>query len=101
MKNLSQVEREFYQVRVTGANTLMPFGELKRTYLVSQVGAASSGERITSLTKRWLIKLIVDNSGTPSGDSTSDLLKQAVAVLGYTVSQYTGDNWRELFTRLP
>lgn len=98
MANLSDIERQYYARKVTGATPQTPFGQLKKEFLASQVG---EGRYWPNQMRNWLRKLVNDNGGTPRGNNTSDLLKQALAALGIAQSTSINENMRNLFINLP
>lgn len=90
---LTQIEREWFQTRVTGATSTTPLNHLKRTYYVEDIGDAgiTSGTRLAELEARWLRKYITDQGDTPS-DWDGDLWKQAVVSAGGAPTKYENGN---------
>jgi len=105
MKNLTQLEREYFVRKVGGALPTEPLENLKRRYFVSFLAGSypvSSSVSIGELESNWLIKVIVDAGGTVNDeDDYSALWKIAVVELGKTPSKYLADNQKIFFLHAP
>lgn len=93
MADSTDIQRRWFLTRVTGATPQASLADLKRTYWFNQslTGPYEEQER------QWLRKIIRDNSGAPVGNSTAELLKQALSALGVTPAAEVTENWLRLF----
>jgi hypothetical protein len=99
--NLGALQRQWFARHLSGVTAQTPLNDLKRRYFVSQIGGASANvQDLNDMEVQWFRKLINDNGGTPSGMYPPDLLKQALAALGFTVTKYDNQNRINLFQNL-
>lgn len=96
MKNLQQLEREYFVRKVGVAIPTEPLNNIKRRYFVSFLtGVTNVGPHVPfyDLEFYWLTKVITDGGGVLTGDEDySALWKIIVAQLGKTPSKYRADN---------
>lgn len=91
--NLGAVERTWFAKRVTGQSATTPLNDLKRLYLVAQIGGpAADVNALNDLERQWVRSLIVANGATPQGDKLSDLWTQLVASAGFRASKFLREN---------
>lgn len=92
----SEIERAFYVREVGGADPQEPLANIKRRYY-STLLTVNSSDKMGTLEQNFLKYIITSNLGTPSGTYVTDLLKQALSILGIEVSRNVEQNWRNLY----
>ena len=97
---LSELERTWFQQKLTGANARTPLGELKKLYYLSVVGSGYSGtSTLRELEIAWIKVRIVDAGGTPTATKyESTLWRELIAALGQTPSRFTEENKKLFFS---
>lgn len=91
--NLSELERNFYQQRVTGALPSTRLNEAKRVFFQAQLTTANN--KLEDLEARWLRAVIVAKGATPSSTShLGTLYREAVVALGVTPVNVFSENKR-------
>ena len=90
----SEIERNFFEQRVTGAARTDSLALLKRRYW----GGLSLTGDYADMERKWLRKIITDNAQTPTATFyISILLSQALSALGVALSKSQAENWIRLF----
>lgn len=88
--DLSQIEREFYQTRLTGASAQTPINSLRMLYW-KQLGL--TGGTYADLERQFYRKVITDQGATPSNTRYLSLLvREAVSALGKTATPNLNQN---------
>jgi hypothetical protein len=90
-KSLSEVERSWFAQRIPGTLGTTPLNDIKRKYYMSELGGTDV-RFLGDLEVQWLRKVITAAGGTPSGNYSADLWKQAVDSAGLRVSNSTDEN---------
>lgn len=89
--DLTAIQRQYYQTKVTGATAQTPLHELEMSYWRSRVGGSTKFRE--QLEKEWLNYEIGQAGGTPSGSKYSEQLwRELVTALGLRVSKYVNEN---------
>lgn len=97
MKSYTQLEHDFY-LNKTNSTAGTPLNDMKRAFLEASTGI--TGVSMADKLQGYLKTIIYAHSQTPNSKYTSDLLKQAVVVLGLPVSNNQTANWRILYENI-
>lgn len=93
-KKLSEIERSFFEQRATGFPRSTSTNNLKKRYWNS---LGLTGD-FADLERKWLRKIITDNSQTPSNTLyVSTLLSQALSALGIAPGKSQDENFIRLY----
>lgn len=97
MTTITQIERQFLYSRGFG-DSQKSLMQIRREFFVSYLGGAQSTEGIESLEKRFIRKVISNNSGTPS---QYPKYSEAVSSLSITPAGTESENKILLYQNLP
>lgn len=105
MKNLSQLEREYFVKKVGAALPTESLNSIKRRYFVSFLTGdfpVDPDTSIIELESNWLTKVVTTGGATITDDEDyAALWKIAVAQLEITPSNYLNQNKRLFFASAP